>query len=518
MENKTEIEFTKNIKCAQVFTDSAAEYVLPDYNGDVRKILHTSAEVRPSGKFAGGDEIEVSGIVVYEVIYLDEENKLTSVSFTSDYDYSVKCSSENYIDSFAESAVSNYALRLVGPRKISAKASVVGSVRIAESDKVTVEGNTFDSDETPETMNRRFSIRKSVASECREREYAESLAKLDGAIADEVSVISSSADAVIDEIEAGDGEVTLRGNLTLSAIIKNGDLPAYQREKILPIEETLPFADVSETMRFVPEITVGSLVTNINASDMGTEVVISAVIESSVVGESNEEGELVADAYLKRCAVENKYEDFPYSELSSVVYSRETENGAVARSEIEAENVREVLHLKATPKIDSVICDNGRLTVSGELKYSGIASVTDAEGAPCYVPMKFSLPFERSLEVKSGDALLPEVRVKAHNAGATFDASKLYASCLLEISAVVTEEKHLKRLSASSKIPDETFEDNASRIVIYYPGAEENLFSIAKKYRTTALKIASDNALDAKVIADADGKSLPAGAKKLLIY
>ncbi len=518
MENKTEFEFTKNIRCAQVFTDSTAEYVLPDYNGDVRKILHTSAEIRPSGKFAGGDEVEVSGIVVYEVIYLDEENKLTSVSFTSDYDYSVKCSSESYLDSFAETTVSNYALRLVGPRKISAKASLVGNVRIAENGRMWVDGDTFGGEETPEMMSRRFAIRKSYASECRERDYAESIAKLDGAIADEVSVISSSADAVIDEVTAGDGEVTLRGNLTFSAIIKNGDLPAYQREKILPIEETLPFAEVSEAMRFIPEVTVGSLVTNINASEVGTEVVISAVIEASVVGEANEEGELVADAYLKSCAVDNRYEDFSYNELFAVVSSRETENGAVARSEIEAENVREVLLLGATPKIDSIVCESGKLSVSGELKYSGIASVTDAEGEIGYVPLKFSLPFERAFDVKDGEGIVPEVRVRVHNASATFDASKLYASCLLEICAVVSEEKHIKRLASSRKIPEEVFESNSSRIVIYYPEADENLFSIAKKYRTTALKIASDNALDAEVLSDAEGKSRPLGVKKLLIY
>ena len=53
MGNKTEIEFARNLKCAQIFTDTAAEYVLPDYNGDIRKILYTSADVRPSGKFSG---------------------------------------------------------------------------------------------------------------------------------------------------------------------------------------------------------------------------------------------------------------------------------------------------------------------------------------------------------------------------------------------------------------------------------------------------------------------------------
>ena len=86
METKTDVSFTRNIKCADVYTESQADYALPDYLGDVRKILFTEAALRPSGRFAGGDEVEFSGVVVYNVVYLDAENNLSSAEFTSDYD------------------------------------------------------------------------------------------------------------------------------------------------------------------------------------------------------------------------------------------------------------------------------------------------------------------------------------------------------------------------------------------------------------------------------------------------
>ena len=127
MEIKRNSEFTRNVKCSDVYTESVADYSLPDYLGDVRKILFTDAALRPSGRFAGGDEVEFSGVVVYNVVYLDADNNLSSVEFTSDYDYSVKCSAENYKDSISNTRVSNYAVRLMGPRKMSARASLVGS-------------------------------------------------------------------------------------------------------------------------------------------------------------------------------------------------------------------------------------------------------------------------------------------------------------------------------------------------------------------------------------------------------
>ena len=517
MGNKTEIEYTRTTKCAQVYSESAAEYVLPDYNGDVRKILYTNAEVRPSAKFASGDEVECSGIVVYEMIYLDTENALTSVSFTSDYDFSVKCSGENYRDSFVDTAISNFSLRLIGPRKIAAKSSVVGSVRVSENRRAAIEGDAFEGD-APEMQTFRYSIRKSAPSENHEREFAESVAKLDGAIVDEVSVIATSADAICEKITSGDGEITVSGSLTLSAVIKNGDSPAYQRERVVPFEERIPFADVDSDMKFVPEISVSSLVATVNANESGVDVVLSAIVDMSAVGEANEAGEIVTDAYLKSFAVDNKYEEFSYSELSDVLSSVESESGSVQRSEIEAEGIREILFLKATPKIEAVSCENGKVNVSGELKYSGIASVTDGDGSFSYIPLRFSLPFERSFEVKSCDNLSSDVRVRAHGAGATFDASKLYVSCNLEVTLLTCEEKRVKRLSSSRKISEQPFEKNDSRIVIYYPDANESLFSIAKKYRTTVGKIASDNSLGVEAIASFDGDGVKPGLRKLLIY
>ena len=44
MEIKRETSFTKNVKCQDVYTESQADYVLPDYLGDVRKIYFTREE------------------------------------------------------------------------------------------------------------------------------------------------------------------------------------------------------------------------------------------------------------------------------------------------------------------------------------------------------------------------------------------------------------------------------------------------------------------------------------------
>ena len=150
MEIKRETSYVRSIRCPEVYCDSQADYILPDYLGGVRKILFTDATIRPAGRFAGGEEVEFSGVVVYNVIYLDEEGRLSSAEFTSDYDYSVKCSEEDYRDSVSDTKIAAFSVRLVGPRKMSARCSLVGCVRLSEKVGLSIDGDVFEGEYAPE--------------------------------------------------------------------------------------------------------------------------------------------------------------------------------------------------------------------------------------------------------------------------------------------------------------------------------------------------------------------------------
>ena len=127
MDTNRESSFTENVKRQDVYTESATEYILPDYNTDVRKILFTDARVSEVSRFEGEEKVEFSGIVIYDVIYSDSDNQIASTSFTSDYDFSVGYESDRE-KIVSDTRVANFAIRLVGPRKFSVKASLLSSV------------------------------------------------------------------------------------------------------------------------------------------------------------------------------------------------------------------------------------------------------------------------------------------------------------------------------------------------------------------------------------------------------
>ena len=519
MEFKTDVSYLKNIKCQDVYTESQVDYVLPDYLADVRKILFTEATLRPSGRFAGGDAVEFSGVVVYNVVYLDSEGDISSVEFTSDYDYSVKCSCDSYSDSIADTRVSNYAVRLVGPRKMSAKVSLVGSVRLTENSSVSASGDAFGGEGEPQVNTGSVKIRQSRPSAIVEREYAESVARLDGAIVDEVRVIYSCAETMVDSVDSAEDSASIKGRLRMWAVVKNGDEPAYGVEKTVGFEENIDFESPTSSMSLIPEVTVSSVKTNVNADENGCEVVLSTILELCLIGEGNQDVELLLDGYLLDCPTDNEYDEFCYTGLVDVATVRESHNVEIERTALESEGLREIVFLTATPKIESVEQSLETATINGEIRYSGVVCESVQDKAS-YAGVKFTSPFSINVNIncQNVEKLHLEPSVHSSNVSWSIDADKVYASCTIDITVVASEEKVTQVLSSMTKCVGESYASEGTKITVYYPSSEESLFSVAKRFHTSMMKVAKDNEITESVFVAENPEGKLSGVKKLLIY
>ena len=519
MEIKKDISYKKSTKCQDVYTESQADYVLPDYMGDMRKILFTEATVRPSGRFAGGETVEISGVVVYNVIYLSSEGELSAVEFSSDYDYSVKCSGDNYSDSVAHTRVSNYAIRLIGPRKISARASLVGSVRLLETGDISVSGDAFSGSFCPETSLVSLNIRQSALSSVTEREYAEQLARLDGAISDEISLLYPTAELICEQTAAEGDSVTLSGRLKMSAILVNADEEAVLIEKIVPFEESVELEGADKMLGLSSHSEVCSVKASVNADENGCSVVLSVVVEYRVLGEGNARVEPISDGYMRDCATDNQYSRLNYTTVVESLREKGTHNAEIALSEIEIAEIGEIIFLTAQPKIERVEKGAGELRLLGEIKYSGVAKEGSGDTLS-YIGLKFSSPFAVNVNTscQNVENMQVEADVRAGNCSASFDKEKLYASCTLESTLTVSEEKECRYLSAMNRIESEKYEAVSSRITVYYPDAGDTLFSVAKRYHTSGVKLAGDNDISELVFAADNQSGSLASVKKLIIF
>ncbi len=513
-----ESEFNRSVKGQDVYSESGAEFVLPDYNNDVRKILYSEARVRPGGKFVGSDEVEFTGAVVYNVIYSDSEGKIGGVMFSSDYDYSLKNSSEKLENVIADTRISNFALRLISPRKLSAKCSLASSHIVTERCEYAPFGSAFEEGGGAEERKQDLLIKNTVSSEALEREYAEELCRLDGAIEDEVKIVFSKAYVNIEEASYEENAVLLKGELVMSAVVENADEPAYLVEKRKMIEESIPFEAAAESMKFIPIATVVSERANVRADEEGCEVNMDVIVEFSVIGEENRVLTVISDAFSTECAVENSYGEICYTELIDIISATEKHTEKLSRQDALDGVIRELIYVNAEPKIETAeLCDGG-VKISGDIKFSGVASEINDDGTTSYTSLKNSSHFEQNVNVncQNSDKIKLEVKCKALNTEANVDASTIFLSTDIETDITVLEDKSEKALLECSLKKDESYASAGASVSVYYPEAGETLFSVAKKFHVSVNKLCENNTISVETAALGDALVLE--NKRLLIY
>lgn len=508
-------KFKKLCRVADVSTESQADYTLPDYLGDVRKVLFTTCEAKQAGKFSDENGDEFSGIVAYEVVYLDSENKLSSAGFTSDYDLRHKSADQGKIAAFATPSATSYNVRLTGPRRLSARATVSASVKCIAEDEISVSGSTFACETEPQTLEGVLKIRNISESEPIEREFAERVERLDGVIEDETRVIYCGAEVLLDDARAEDDRGSIKGEIILYALLSIDEAPLYLASKTVEFDEAVPFVGVSADMHLIPRAEVRSVTASVNADEAGCEVVVSSIVELSCVAEYNTPVLAKEDVYLTCAEVNNTYRDYKYNTLGGVVKVSEACTAELRAEELSAEKIRDIPYLKATVKVENVSREEGEAVISGELRCVGVASVIDENGEISYTGLRFALPIEQ--RVTLGGASESEelsATLEAHAVSALLDTSTVKIN--YKLTGELTSAASLSKKLLTSSEAAEPIEAERGRITVYYPTDADTLFSVAKKYKTKVAKLSHDN--DIAVQASAGDVESLGGVSRLIIF
>ena len=70
-------------------TEASGDFTLPDYQSEIRRILHVAQTVLPPAKYIGADAVEFNGTVDYQVIYVGMDGGMYSVPLSTEYSFNV---------------------------------------------------------------------------------------------------------------------------------------------------------------------------------------------------------------------------------------------------------------------------------------------------------------------------------------------------------------------------------------------------------------------------------------------
>ena len=493
----------------EIFVDSVGDYVLADYQPEIRKILFVESDLVPSGRYESGGEMEAGGTVKHRLVYLDGEDTPSSVELTSDYDYTASAGKE-VRRAFASERIASVSCRLTGPRKLSIKTKV-GVVPHLISEKCL----PLPSEKSrTELLFREAAAMQSFVSECEETLTGE--ARLDGYPKEDLHLLSASATVAIRDLKRVAGGMSASGDLLYKLLFSVEGGAPFSLTGSLPIDCAVE-GEMPEGVSVTAAGYVTSFECNVEESGEGGAVCsFSASLLLSLAGRKNAPLSVVSDAYIPEyeCECEEKKEtvstlifagnrSFPLSERLSA-FEAEWEDGMTA------------LHTVATPLSYTTENKNGMLTVNGECRVRTVALKTTDEGKVLLSPVETAIPFSLPLVRIPRDEVKTELSLRTFSPDIKVENGEIFFRCEMLVSATVSEERSLSAVTECTPVGDK--EDKAvSLLRIYYPSAEDTLWSVAKDYRVPVHAVADANRLSEEAKLHPDKKESLVGVSRLLI-
>ena len=475
--------------------ETGCEYTLPDYMGDIKRVLGASASAVPAGKFISDGTLELSGLVNFEVIYSDSDGKLTAFTASADLDVKEGVDTSGEVDASMELGAGAVSLRVIGPRRIALRSAVTVSVTVSEESRSDIGGDVFgeSSREDVETMSVGIKALSSRFYTSGAREYAEEACRLVGVTSDEVEIIATSGRVNVTEATAEDGGVRVKGEMIITALVRTDEQPPFAIKKIIPFDERVEIEGAETGNGVSASAYLTSETVGIAEDGDATVLSANAICEIGVRLSENRNIELIKDAYLIDRETRSAYERLDYLEEVARLRIDSELSHKVKRSELGISEAREIVLVNAEPKIEEKHATGDGARITGVCRISGVACEISASGEPVYSPFKTEAPFTVSASSTSRipDGAELECMIRVGDIECTLEPDALSVSTDLFGEVRVITAHSIERLASCSAVGEERIDTPPSEIVVYYPDADETLYDVSKLHHARMADVAA---------------------------
>jgi len=466
------------------------EFTLPDYCPDISRILKCRVKTRVSSKSINGTQIAIDGIVYFNLIFADGENKINS------YEYSMPFNKNIDIGDSAEYAVVNVRAkqnymncRAVNPRKVDLHGAVGLFVKVTAR-KTTQIISDVDDREIQQKLGMTNATIPMGTSE--KHLIVEDEIELGQGKPSIRSLIRCDARAVINETKIISNKAIIKGELMVSALYcPDTDGRPQLLESTIPFSQIMDVDGITEECECDTSIEVVSLNlkprTGINGEVRN--LMLEAKLCVCVTAYCNNEVPVLFDAFSTKYNSDIVKEDVAFEKIISQINERYSCKKTLEFSE---NAIGTVMDLWCESQVGNIKKDNKNLIINGTVEICILAY--DSDDMPVYYERP--VEYEYTFELENLPSIMKcDPQVEAIAASYTlFDSSRLEARIELNISAAVFDVSKITLvtdISVNENSPKKRQNDIA--LIIYYADSGENIWDIARKYNTSPKHICSIN-------------------------
>ena len=255
--------------------DFTTEVSMPDYEAEIRRLLHVSASLTEPEWYSGGGKIGMKGEILYSILYSGPDGELYETKAREGYDLAEAYKGDRLPDTvFCEAYPESLISKVSAPRKLSLKCRIRATMKGFRENDIY---ENLSYIENPASIERLTD----------EAEYVRLMPpSSSGFIVEEsfpydsydARIISSRAEIYPDSVEEGNGEATVNGTAHVTMLIKNGDEGISTREERIPIREFIPNDRIDRSSRCACRLTVNNCDAKIENGEIFVEIDAAAAL------------------------------------------------------------------------------------------------------------------------------------------------------------------------------------------------------------------------------------------------
>jgi LysM repeat protein len=475
------------------------DFNLPDYCPDIQKILRCQAYPRILRKRIAGEKLEVEGIVIVNLVYLDSEKMiLRSCEYTSQFSLyhklkkDLNLKDETNLAIFSKANIEYINCRAITQRRLD----IHGEFSVSSKIKVKKEGELPSSVEEDDVEQKTETI--SVNSLCnvvqKEFNITETI-QLEKDLMPIESIINSNLTVKVKDYRVITNKLIINCEAKLDLLyinnIETGELNNFSH--IIPFSQIVDVEDLVEDD--ICSLKIQSLNHDINIKTDATGesglLALDASFVASVCSFKNKEINILKDAYSTKYLSNVSSKKI---ELSTFLKQISPEFNHETKVDLSNINVSRIIDLRNELFSVKAKKENNNIKFTG--KYNICIFYINLENELSYFEKIIDFEYLHNLEENNKDLLIePSLNIESINYSLTENKNLelktkiVLNSDLYEVNKINTLEK----ISCDEEKPIN--KENDASLTLYYAGEEESLWDIAKKYSVSESLIKEENDL-----------------------
>ncbi len=492
----------------RIYGEAVGEYTLPDYQPEIRKILHIRAAVLPTGTYIGGQKAEFAGRVAHTVLYADAEGKAASVTLDTDYTFSAPTGESGTYTAVADAVAESTVCRLGGPRKLSLRTRVRGTVCVGHEENVAPDIRGMGSEADMASLEMWEETRDCMRLEnASSGEFPLSTTRHMDGTGENTRVVWAGGTLLVNECRVTAGGVNCRGDAWVRCILQEEGLPPCTVREKIPFEQFVPVDGMGEGADCVAcgrvvmtDVTLVAGEGEMNGTlgfDLSCEVDVLTVTPYTC----SLTKDLYSTAYDMTC--HHRHVDTVCS--LGMAQGHYTVGGNRPRRECEAENATAVVDTDGRVEVERVGVEHGRVTVFGRVLATVIFAATDEgqDSLPLLSSCEVTCPFRVETDLRPTEESTPQfaVHVDLISARGRIEPNAIAVDGEIAVCLCAYACGESEILQSAEPDRSVAVERSGSRMYTVYPKEGDTLFSLCARYHKKRASVAAGNALAEDAVA-----------------